>query len=115
MKSTFNNQSPEYQIYMQSPQWARIRAAVFQRDRKICQGCLRNTATEVHHLTYANVYAEFMFELVALCSDCHGRLHGVEPLKRKVQPSRLLAGLQKIEAGIAERAKAEALKNGEAA
>ena len=31
--------------------------------------------TQCHHLTYENVGEEFLFELVALCSDCHERLH----------------------------------------
>jgi 5-methylcytosine-specific restriction endonuclease McrA len=109
MNNSFSSHSPEYLEYLQSPQWARTRAAVFQRDRKICQGCLKVQATEVHHLTYKHVYSEFMFELVSLCSDCHDRIHGRPQAKREARASRLMAGLKKIEAGIAERAKNEAL------
>lgn len=28
-----------------------------------------------HHLTYAHVTQEFLFELVAICGDCHARVH----------------------------------------
>jgi 5-methylcytosine-specific restriction endonuclease McrA len=79
MTNSFSSHSPEYLEYLQSPQWARTRATVFQRDRKICQGCLKVQATEVHHLTYKHVYAEFMFELISLCSDCHDRVLNVFP------------------------------------
>jgi hypothetical protein len=29
----------------------------------------------VHHLTYAHVFNEFLFELMAVCDECHDRLH----------------------------------------
>ena len=32
-------------------------------------------AKQVHHTTYANVGHEFLFELVALCPECHNRYH----------------------------------------
>jgi hypothetical protein len=35
---------------------------------------------EVHHLTYKNVFTEFLFELVAVCQDCHSRLHADDPV-----------------------------------
>ena len=36
---------------------------------------MKNKATQVHHLTYQHVFAEFAFELVAVCDECHARLH----------------------------------------
>lgn len=64
----------DYSAYLQTPQWHELRAKVLHRDKRICQGC-GNHATQVHHLTYAHIANEFMFELVAVCRACHERLH----------------------------------------
>lgn len=64
-----------YNRYLQSPQWRERRRLVFSRARGMCEGCREETATQVHHLTYAHVGNEFLFELVAVCDECHERLH----------------------------------------
>jgi len=64
-----------YAAYLSSEQWRRIRAKVLQRDKQLCQGCLINRATDVHHLTYQRLYNELMFDLISLCRDCHEQLH----------------------------------------
>lgn len=64
-----------YRDYLRSQEWALKRAKVMRRAGYRCEGCGDNPAAEVHHLTYANVTREFLFELVALCADCHERLH----------------------------------------
>jgi 5-methylcytosine-specific restriction endonuclease McrA len=33
----------------------------------------------VHHLTYQNAGNEFLWELVAICRECHARYHAIEP------------------------------------
>lgn len=66
-----------YNEYLCSPAWKGKRDAVMRRDRNLCQGCLTNKATEVHHTTYAHKYDEFLFELVAVCSPCHRRWHDI--------------------------------------
>ena len=65
----------EYDIYLKSPQWKYLRERVLKRENYMCQGCGFRKATEVHHTTYENVGDEFMFELLALCSACHNRIH----------------------------------------
>lgn len=65
----------EYEQYLGSLVWRRRREKVMQRAGGQCEGCLSNQATDVHHLTYAHVYAEFAFELIALCRVCHERVH----------------------------------------
>lgn len=65
----------EYASYLQSPRWKGIRARVMKRAGGICEGCGLVPASEVHHLTYDNVGDELLFQLVALCEDCHEKVH----------------------------------------
>lgn len=64
-----------YNEYLQTPQWKRISAMVIARANGICEGCGVNPARHAHHLTYEHVGNEPLFELVAVCSECHQRLH----------------------------------------
>lgn len=64
-----------YNDYLNSPEWAHNRKKVIRRANGVCEGCLENPATEVHHLSYQHVGYEFMFELIALCNTCHERIH----------------------------------------
>jgi 5-methylcytosine-specific restriction endonuclease McrA len=68
----------EYQKYLESREWQAKRAKVLKRANHICEGCLSRPAVQVHHTTYANVGHELLFELVALCLDCHARAHSDE-------------------------------------
>lgn len=65
----------EHDAYLQTPHWRTKRAAVLQRDKYICHGCLVATATQVHHLSYKHWKEEFLFELVSICDACHERFH----------------------------------------
>lgn len=67
--------SKEYAEYLGSEKWARIRSRVMERAGGVCEGCLERPATQAHHLTYEHLFDEFVFELVALCTTCHDRLH----------------------------------------
>lgn len=64
-----------YNAYLASPEWRVKRAQALKRDGGVCQGCHRRPATQVHHLSYAHVGNELLFELVSICDDCHGRAH----------------------------------------
>lgn len=72
----------QYADYLRSEEWARRREKVMQRAGCVCEGCCTQPATEVHHLTYAHITHEFLFELVAMCGDCHARWHG-QPARPK--------------------------------
>ena len=61
--------------YLASREWAERRSLVMDRATGLCEGCRKARATEVHHLSYRNWGSEFLFELVALCGDCHDRIH----------------------------------------
>jgi 5-methylcytosine-specific restriction endonuclease McrA len=64
----------KYDRYLKTPKWAGKRAKVLARSGGLCESCLENRATEVHHLTYAHVFDEPAFDLRAVCSYCHDRL-----------------------------------------
>jgi len=64
-----------YDAYLQTSAWRAKRQKVLQRANGICEGCGEARATQVHHLRYDHVGNEFLFELVAICIDCHQRLH----------------------------------------
>lgn len=65
-----------YAAYLESTAWQERRQKVLQRERYVCQGCRSERACEAHHLTYAHVFDELLWELVAVCPDCHRRAHG---------------------------------------
>lgn len=64
-----------YDAYLLSPQWRDLRAKVLARDAYQCNGCGAGRATQVHHLTYARVGREMLFDLVAVCDRCHDAIH----------------------------------------
>jgi 5-methylcytosine-specific restriction endonuclease McrA len=64
-----------YNQYLLSPQWMEKRRLVFDRCRGLCEGCRNSKAVQVHHLTYVRVGDEMLFDLVAVCLDCHEKIH----------------------------------------
>ena len=66
----------KYNEYLQSDKWKYKRKRVLKRDCNLCQACLIRNATQVHHLTYAHVFDEPLFDLVSICDVCHEVLHG---------------------------------------
>lgn len=64
--------------YLKTPKWQALRAKVLNRAKGICEGCGEKPATEVHHLTYDHWRDELLFELVAVCRDCHAKCHPAE-------------------------------------
>lgn len=64
-----------YNTYLNSSAWKTLRERVMRRVAGRCEGCGLNEAVHVHHLTYEHVGQEFLWELRAVCGDCHHRLH----------------------------------------
>lgn len=64
-----------YNAYLETAEWKKRRDLVIRRDGNVCRGCLTNRATQVHHLTYEHVGAELLWELVAICDECHALAH----------------------------------------
>lgn len=68
------NNLEELNKYYNSDKWKIKREYVLKRDKYICQACLTNKATQVHHLSYMHVTNEPLFELVSICKRCHDKL-----------------------------------------
>lgn len=64
-----------YNEYLQSSIWKEKARKVMQRAKGLCEACLENQATQVHHLSYNHVGREPLFELVAVCNECHQDIH----------------------------------------
>jgi len=64
-----------YNRHLKSEKWKAIREKVLKRANHICEGCLEEKATQVHHLDYKNVGDELLFQLVAICDVCHDKCH----------------------------------------
>jgi 5-methylcytosine-specific restriction endonuclease McrA len=60
----------EYEDYLKSEQWKKLRLQILERDSGTCQIC-GDKAETVHHLTYKHLKNEYLFELVSLCATCH--------------------------------------------
>ena len=65
----------QYNAYLKTTAWRWKRQAVLKRANYWCEGCAGRPATQAHHLTYAHMGDELLFELVAVCEDCHRRIH----------------------------------------
>src|SRR5262249_54978782 len=67
-------QRRDYDAHMNSETW-RAKSLAVRRRNPICEGCGLNPSTQAHHETYENFGDEFLFQLRAVCDECHARLH----------------------------------------
>ena len=65
----------KYNEHLNSEEWQAIRALALKRDKHLCQGCMTEPATEVHHLSYENMGQELLWELISTCRACHAKVH----------------------------------------
>ena len=64
-----------YEQHLNSPQWFAKRDRVMDRAAGTCEGCRERAPAHVHHMSYKHLGDELLFELVALCHNCHQKLH----------------------------------------
>lgn len=77
MASDRRKKHEEYERYIRdSNDWWAIRTKVMRRDDHLCQACMENAATDVHHRNYTHLYDEVLYDLVAVCRECHKKIHG---------------------------------------
>ena len=71
-----------YDRYINSPKWRRIRAIIIARDSGLCMGC-GSAGNHVHHIHYRTLGDETGAELVLLCKPCHDGEHESYRLKAR--------------------------------
>ncbi len=76
----------QHNAYLRSPEWKARRGKVLRRDGYICQACLSNPATQVHHLTYKHWGHEPLFELEAICEPCHDDITAMDRGEKAARP-----------------------------
>lgn len=65
--------------YYNSQEWLDFRSRRLEFNRKflngLCEVCFTNPAQQCHHMTYSRLYSEWIFDVAALCPDCHKSMH----------------------------------------
>lgn len=80
------NRSPEYDKYINSPQWKRLREYAIKKAGGVCQICgisKYSVCLEVHHKTYERFKHERLSDLLVVCPDCHEKVDNIR--REKVQ------------------------------
>ncbi|MEJ8756807.1 hypothetical protein WG947_07375 [Pontibacter sp. H259] len=78
-----------YYPYLKTDKWKRKEKYVLMRDNFLCQACLEKEATIAHHTSRQFFQNEPLFDLVAICLPCKGKIIDIEreyysdPQKRK--------------------------------
>lgn len=69
----------EYLDYLKSDDWKAKAEARRKIDKGICQLCRQaSDMLEVHHLSYFHIKNENIYtDLIALCPDCHRKIHAM--------------------------------------
>jgi hypothetical protein len=65
-----------YHAHLRSEAWRDKRQRALLRAGGICEGCGARQAVDIHHLTYRRMGDECLFDLVAVCRECHEKCHG---------------------------------------
>lgn len=60
--------------YLKSDEWKEKRKRILERDQGNCR-CCGQKANDIHHITYARVYREKDTDLIAVCRNCHEKIH----------------------------------------
>ena len=66
----------DYQSYLKSSRWQKIRDCIFNRDGGSCRSCGRK-ASCVHHIDYRFdvLTGNDLTKLFSMCLNCHDRIH----------------------------------------
>lgn len=72
-----NEQPATYADYLRSEHWRDVRARACAAADYRCQLCYSRDHLEVHHRTYERLGHELPGDVTVLCSDCHGKFHGI--------------------------------------
>ena len=63
--------NPEYEEYLRSERWRKLRTAVRLRANGKCEICQRRDGVHCAHLTYERIFNERITDLLWACARCH--------------------------------------------
>lgn len=63
-----------HNVYLKSAEWKHKRDLLMEFYKNKCQKC-DSKASDIHHLTYDNIFKEKFKDLIPLCRDCHNKEH----------------------------------------
>jgi 5-methylcytosine-specific restriction endonuclease McrA len=63
-----------HNVYLLSAEWKHKRNLIMSFYNHTCQDC-GDKATDVHHITYDNIFKEKFEDLTPLCRSCHNKKH----------------------------------------
>lgn len=71
------NLTKDVSIRLDGPEYGELRERVLRRDSWRCQFCGSMTNLEVHHQEFrSHSGPDHEDNLITLCNDCHGSVHG---------------------------------------
>lgn len=79
LRKEYDPEEINYYQYIQTQAWEEMRQKVFRRDGFKCVICNEAKDLNVHHITYENLGAEKVSDLVTLCRNCHEDIHNGKP------------------------------------
>ena len=88
-KQYSGNDVIEWGDYIHSVAWEETRQKVFRRDGFRCTVCGSSVNLNCHHITYENLGAEKLSDLVTLCQKCHEKVHEKVHNGEEVIPKKL--------------------------
>lgn len=65
-----------YTDYLKSDHWEKFRKDYWKSHKKTCC-CCKKAALDLHHLTYKHLGKEKKTDVVALCRNCHDKVHKI--------------------------------------
>ena len=73
-----------YEEYLNSSDWSRIRTRILRRDNYKCRICGSGINIQVHHLRYPDEWGKERDEdLIVLCDRCHAGVHHDDAKRRE--------------------------------
>jgi hypothetical protein len=96
----------QYQDYLESDEWIRLRNDAFRVWKKRCHICGTSKRLQIHHLCYGEFPEDSTIEdLMPLCGPCHKKVHSVfkVPMVRKEVLTRFRGITTRREVPLAEQ------------
>lgn len=81
LRKEYDPEDIDFYQYIKTQAWEETRQKVFRRDGFKCVICNEAKNLNVHHITYENLGAEKVSDLVTLCQGCHENIHNGQPVR----------------------------------